>query len=239
MSISVQTLSSVPLFTGLPESVLEDVLKDCTLREIPAHSDLLRASTLPNHLIVILQGQLQLSDVAEDGRVIRMSFANPGDLVGLLSVIDDQPIVSNVSTSQASKLLLLPVARAKQLVFGNPAFSEQVMKLLARHIRRATDERRLLSLPNAFQRVFAQIFSLAQQVPPASTQTAALPKQHDIAVMVNTSRETVSRALQLLVKRGILVKDGHKIVIRQPEQLRQLATEGLPSNESSSGHSHE
>ena len=44
--------------------------------------------------------------------------------------------------------------------------------------------------------------------------------------MVNTSRETVSRALQMLVKNGILIKHGHRFVVQHTDQLKQLAASG-------------
>lgn len=231
MPIALQTLAGIPLFSGLPSEDLTEVLSEGQLRHLDAHSVLLQAHHQPTHLVIVLQGQLQIMDVAEDGRIIRVSFANPGDMVGLLSVIDEQAIVSNVASSMTTDLLLIPMPTARRIVFGQPAITERVMKLLVRHVRKATEERRLLSLPNAFQRVFAQIASLSQQATSVQDQVATLPKQHDIAVMVNTSRETVSRALQMLVKKGILVKEGHKIMIRQPEQLRQLASEGLAHGE--------
>lgn len=233
MPIALSTLTSIPLFSGLPAEALEEAISEGQTRHIPANTELLRAHTQPSHLVVVLKGQLQLLDVTADGRIIRVSFVNPGDLVGLLSVIDDQPIVSNVSSYAATDLLLIPMPIARRMVFSNVGMTERVLKLLARHIRKGTEERRLLSLPNAFQRVFAQIASLSQQSDqaPNTNAVASLPKQHDIAVMVNTSRETVSRALQLLVKRGILVKDGHKILIRKPDDLKQLANEGLDHNE--------
>jgi CRP/FNR family cyclic AMP-dependent transcriptional regulator len=40
------------------------------------------------------------------------------------------------------------------------------------------------------------------------------PTQQDIASMVNTSRETVSRALNEFQKRGLLRMDGKKVVLR-------------------------
>lgn len=231
MPIAFQTLAGVPLFNGLPYEDLNEVLNEGQVRHLEPHADLLHAHNQPTHLIIVLQGQLQIMDVAEDGRIISVSFANPGDMVGLLSVIDDQPLVSNVASSMTSDLLLIPMNTARRIIFSQPAITERVMQLLARHIRKSLEDRRLLSLPNAFQRVFAQIASLSQQASASQNQVAALPKQHDIAVMVNTSRETVSRALQMLVKKGILVKEGHKIVIRHPDQLRQLANEGLDDSE--------
>lgn len=231
MPIAFQTVTGIPLFSGLSPEDLVEVLNEGQLRHLPPHTELLHAHSQPTHLLIVLQGQLQIMDVAEDGRIIRVSFANTGDMVGLLSVIDDQPIVSNVSSAVATDILLIPLPTARRMLFANPAITERVLKLLARHIRKTTEERRLLSLPNAFQRVFAQIVSLSQPNEANATAVATLPKQHDIAVMVNTSRETVSRALQMLVKKGILVKEGHKIMIRQPDQLRQLANEGVPPHE--------
>jgi len=58
-------------------------------------------------------------------------------------------------------------------------------------------------------------------------QVHHVPRQQDIAAMVNTSRETVSRALQLLIKNGVLTKSGHQLHIQQSEALKKLAADGL------------
>jgi len=78
-------------------------------------------------------------------------------------------------------------------------------------------------LPNAFHRVFVQISLLSAS---ANAGVTNLPKQQDIANSVNTSRETVSRALQMLIKSGVLRKVGHQIVIKQAETLKKLAIDG-------------
>ena len=99
-----------------------------------------------------------------------------------------------------------------------------VFQQLAADVRRNTEQRQLLTLPNAFQRIFVQIIHLAEQSPDKTITN--LPKQHEIAAMVNTSRETVSRALQMLVKNGILIKQGHRFVVQHADQLKQLAATG-------------
>ena len=83
----------------------------------------------------------------------------------------------------------------------------------------------MLSLPNAFHRIFVQLNLLTKT---ASEQRSGniIPRQQDLANMVNTSRETVSRALQALIKHGVLTKSGHQIQIIQSELLHQLAQDG-------------
>ena len=38
--------------------------------------------------------------------------------------------------------------------------------------------------------------------------------------MVNTSRETVSRAMHVLVQRGVVEKDMRRLIVRMPDSLR-------------------
>ena len=59
-----------------------------------------------------------------------------------------------------------------------------------------------------------------------------LPKQHEIATFVNTSRETVSRAVQLLVKHGVISKDGRSIKVKKIDLLKEAAETGAEALES-------
>jgi DNA-binding transcriptional regulator YhcF (GntR family) len=49
-----------------------------------------------------------------------------------------------------------------------------------------------------------------------------LPTHQDIANMVNTSRETVTRALTALTQQGIVEKESHRLIIRDPDALQKL-----------------
>ena len=102
---------------------------------------------------------------------------------------------------------------------------ERLLKLLAASIRHSSTEKSMLSLPNAFHRVFVQIQQLSEGTA-AGQPLSHLPKQQELASIVNTSRETVSRALQLLVKSGVLAKVGHQVVIKEEGLLKRLASDG-------------
>ena len=39
--------------------------------------------------------------------------------------------------------------------------------------------------------------------------------------MVNTSRETVSRAIHMLIQRGVVEKDLRRLIVRRPDVLRE------------------
>ena len=58
-----------------------------------------------------------------------------------------------------------------------------------------------------------------------------VPRQQQIAIMLNTSRETVSRAITELVQSGVVEKDLRRLIVRKPEVLQQMASkaEGVPT----------
>lgn len=225
MPVSVSTLSVIPLFSDLDPSEIAAIANAATTRSYAAKQQILQGAVLFQHLIVVISGQVQSLDQAPDGRLIGLSHASAGDTIGWLPIIDGEPVKIDLSAATNTELLFIPAQVARTLATTRPIIAERVLKGLAANIRRLTNERLALTQPNAFQRIFVHILNLTGENTDAAKPTA-LPKQHEIAAMANTSRETVSRALQILVKNGILKKSGHTVVIQKQQALEQLANDG-------------
>lgn len=222
MPVDTKLISQLSLLRSLSSAQVDLLAQHGQVKRFPAFYGLLRHHTVPAFLLIVLRGQLQKTEVSEDGRITGISFINPGEVLDWLSVIDEAPIVSSVTPTQETDLLLIPIAIARQLLKESQTLTHAVLQQLAADLRRSTEQRQLLTLPNAFQRIFVQIVQLAEQAP--DEKSTNLPKQHEIAAMVNTSRETVSRAIQMLVKNGILIKNGHRFLVQGTDQLRRLAS---------------
>lgn len=227
MTVDQLLISHLPLFCDLPDDAQALLSSSAQIKRFPVPQLIMAHHTTPAFVIVVLRGQLQKTEVAEDGRITGICFVNPGEVLDWLSVIDAAPIVLSVSTTQETELLLIPMNVVRQLLREHSSLAISVLQQLAHDLRKNIEQRQMLTLPNAFQRIFVQIVHLADQS--ADSKSANLPKQHEIAAMVNTSRETVSRAIQMLVKNGILVKHGHRFVVQHSDQLKQLAAAGTQS----------
>jgi CRP-like cAMP-binding protein len=100
-----------------------------------------------------------------------------------------------------------------------------MLKHLAQKIQRDSEFRALLSINNTSKRIYAYLMLVQKAKEPEPGAPAVvenLPTHQDIANMVNTSRETVTRALLALVQQGIVQKDSHRLIIRDPEALKKL-----------------
>lgn len=228
MAVDISLLDQFSFLKDLPLEVKQSVASHAQAKRYPSQHLVMSHHTTPAFWVLVLRGQLQMTEVAEDGRITGIGLVNPGQVLDWLSIIDGAPIIHSLNTTQETDLLLVPIALARDLLVRERSLASHVLAQLAKDVRRVTEQRQILTLPNAYQRVFVQIIQLAEQS--SGHNIANLPKQHEIAAMVNTSRETVSRAIQMLIKNGILVKNGHRFVIQGTDQLRRLAAMGNAVN---------
>lgn len=233
MPIALETAANIPLFKGLDQETLTTVAKLMSSRTYLSHDIVIRKGDAADHLAFLLAGKLQVVDVTEDGREIGIHFISPGAYFGELSVIDGQPRSASVVSVKTSDVAFLPSTQARALIFHRPLIAERFLTHFAQIVRASSRQRTLLSIPNAFQRVFAQLQQFVRDTNEGQV-IEGLPKQHEIAIMVNTSRETVSRALHTLMKMNILEKKGTILIVNRPEQLRNAANVGLDDMPSAS-----
>jgi len=226
MAVSVDLIKQFPFFQGLPDLDLQTIAQNTQLGAAKQGQEILARGSLVSFLTFVVSGKIQSTEIADDGRVIGITVLVPGDIIGCLTLADGQPVTNSLRTLEDSQMLLVPMALAKNLLISQPLIAQRVMHLLAQSVRHSIKERSMLSLPNAFHRIFVQLNLLVNNSS-AQRQIHHVPRQQDIAAMVNTSRETVSRALQLLIKNGVLTKSGHQLHIQQSEALKKLAADGL------------
>jgi CRP/FNR family cyclic AMP-dependent transcriptional regulator len=172
----------------------------------------------------LLEGRLQGVDFTVDGREVGLYFVEPGGYYGELAIIDGKPGAEFVIALAKSRVALLPREYARKLIFANPHIAEVLLLNLAERVRSGTAQRTILSLPNVFQRLCAQLLLLggnASLIPHA-------PTHQELAIMINTSRETVTRSFQLLQSQNILQRDGNSLKIIDKRYLDGILNGDIP-----------
>lgn len=226
MAVLVERITQFNLFKNLPISTLESIATNVEFMRVEEKTDLLRRGAQPNSIIFLESGQLQISDLASDGRVIGIRLMNAGDVFGHLPLVDGLPVNCVIRSSRSAGILLWNLSHARASIGKTPELMTRIASLLAIDFRRAISDKGLLSVSNAYHRIFIHIHALTNEGGRGNASTQ-LPNQKEIASVVNTSRETVSRALQLLIKGGVLGKAGHELVVHKAELLEKLAIDGL------------
>jgi CRP/FNR family cyclic AMP-dependent transcriptional regulator len=223
MSIHVNFLKRFALLRDLPAASLEEIAALMTMRTVARRGVALQKGEAGQGLGFLLEGHLQGVDFTLDGREVGLYFVNPGDYFGELPVADRLPPPEFVIALAKSEILTLPQDAARRLLFSTPAIAEQVVLRLAKRVRTATEQRNLLSLPNPMQRLCAQLLLMCEG---DAHEIAHAPTHQELAIMINTTRETVTRNFQVLQSRRLLLREGERITLAQAATLQQLAEGG-------------
>lgn len=222
MPILIPILQGLRLFDQLPLEKLAQIANHMSERRADRREVIIRRGEVGAGLGFLIEGRLQTVNFTLDGKEVGTDFIENGDFFGELSVIDGRPAPEYVIAVAPSRVAVLDRDRARELMFSTPAGAEAVATRLAERMRRAASHRAMLALPSSFQRVCAQLALMAQHREGALV--IAMPPTHqEIAIMVNTSRETVTRTLQFLQTMKVVSRAGSDLLVSQPDVLQQAA----------------
>ena len=216
-------LRKIPLLENLTDEEMLRVRADIRVREYARREVVLQKGGAGDSLLFLLSGQLQVLDITEDGRAIGLRMLVPGDFFGEIAVINGSMRTASVVALTPVLIALLPRATALHLFSHSPSVANQMLRFLAEKVQRDSQFRALLSINNTSKRIYSFIDLLKEKAPGDVEVVENLPTHQDIANMINTSRETVTRTLLLLAQQGIIKKGTHRLIIMNPEALKKLA----------------
>ncbi|MEW9585696.1 Crp/Fnr family transcriptional regulator [Paraburkholderia sp. DGU8] len=173
-------------------------------------------------LMLVISGQLRTSTLSEDGREIPVRTVNVGQSVGEEPILLNSSIHGNIVAVRKSTVALFSRAHARQL-FDEPNVARALNSSMAGRVMHLVERHALQGLSRADARISAVIESTIGNSEKDESPLIELPNQATIAAMAKVSRETVSRVLKSLTARGVIVKEGRRIRVRDRDTLHRLA----------------
>lgn len=214
---TVQLLQKVPIFSDLNGEIVADLGKRVWQRTAEAGSVIVSQEEQGDALFVIASGKVKVVLYGETGREIILSMLGAGDFFGEMSLLDRQPRSANVVAVAESQLLGLDREAFQTHLTAHPSTGLAILAEMSRRLRHADEVIGNLALLDVYARVARVIRDLAQkQGEPVEggLLVRGRPTQQEIAGLIGTSRETVSRALNDFTRRGLLEMSGKQILVR-------------------------
>ena len=210
-SSPLEILRSVPILSGVPESDLVALASACRDRTFPAGQIILRQDAPGDSLYVLIDGQVKVVLIGEDGREVILSVLGAGAVFGEMSLLDDAPRSAHVIAMTHCSALTLHRAAFHERLRASPDLCMALLAALSSRLRRADDRIRALSLLDVNGRV---AHLLLQQAADAGSDTFPRRLTHQtMAELIGASRETVSRTLRHLTDRGVISIARRQVVL--------------------------
>lgn len=161
---------------------------------LPAGRVLHRQGESAGGLVIVLDGQVQLTVAIGDGQEMTLAVVDPGGIVGIVSTVDGGPHTATATTVSECRVALVGRRDLHDLMTHDAAVSSLLVHQLAGHLRQA--DARLLQRcsESTLARVVARLRDLWGRVGGERIETT----QQELADWVGSSRESTARALASL-----------------------------------------
>jgi CRP/FNR family cyclic AMP-dependent transcriptional regulator len=211
---ALDTLRNIPLFSSVRDADLEAIASLLIERRFPRHKTIVEEGLPGDYMYILCEGRVQVSKLSDDGREKILEFLEDGDFFGEMSLLDNAPRSASVRALADTRILALSRADFLAVLRRSPDLAMAVIQELTRRLRRVDDQASSLSFQRVEERTKGLLTRLAKEDPQHTGRrvTPALTHQQ-IADMIGTSRETVTRALKLLKEHGWLEQEGKKYVL--------------------------
>ena len=167
-----------------------------------------------NALFILLNGRARVLTADNRGREVILAILRPGDYIGEMSLIDNEPHSATVRAEVQTDVLMLGRMEFARCLPENTSMSYAVMRGLAQRLRHANRMIESLALIDVYGRVARALLEFATREEDGELVVREKLSRQDIAKMVGASREMVSRVMKDLEERGLIrtQEDGFIVV---------------------------
>ena len=221
-----EILARAGIFQGVEPSAVSTLIRQLQPVDFPRGHTVFAEGEPGDRLYIIVSGKVKIARRSPDGRENLLTILGPPDMFGELSVFDPGPRTSSVVTITAVRAVSMDRAVLRAWIAERPQIAEQLLRVLARRLRRTNNNLADLIFTDVPGRVAKQLLQLAQRF--GSIDGGQLRVTHDLtqeelAQLVGASRETVNKALADFASRGWLRLEGKSVVILDRERLARRA----------------
>ena len=204
MLSNLELIRRVPLFSTLT-AVQAELVAHAVVKQRYRRGDLIvEQGKKSNFLAILLTGRARVVTTDERGREVILATLHPGDYLGEMSLIDNQPHSASVRADIQTDVLLLGRSEFARCLPENNSMAYAVMRGLVQRLRQADRKIESLALMDVYGRVARVLTEAATEVAPGTWVIPGKVSRQDVAKMIGASREMVSRVLKDLEERGFI-----------------------------------
>src|SRR3989442_5398296 len=144
MVSNLELIRRVPLFSMLTANQAESVADAVVKRRFKRGEPIVEQGKKSNALSIILTGRARVITADTRGREVILATLQPGDYVGEMSLIDDEPHSATVRAEIQTDALILGRLEFARCLPENSSMAYAVMKGLVQRLRHA--DRKIESL---------------------------------------------------------------------------------------------
>jgi CRP/FNR family transcriptional regulator len=218
-------IGSIPFFEELPNEQIEDLSMIITDQVFDRGQIIFSEGDDGNGFYVVVSGRVKIFKLSPEGKEQILHIFGPGDPFGEVAVFAGQHFPANAEAMESSRIFFFPRESFSDLIKNNPSLALNMLAILSKRLRRFANLIDDLSLKEVPGRLAAHLLYLSGQAEGTEQLELNITKTQ-LASLLGTIPETLSRILGKMSKQGLIESDGRRIKILDREALEELAESG-------------
>ena len=224
----MEYLKQVPLFSDLPAEVLKRIDAVVLERNYKKGESIFLEGEPGEGLHFVRTGRVKIVKTAEDGREHIIKFLKAGEIFAEVLLFNHLPYPAASVAVEDSRVGLIRNEDLEKLILENNALALLLIRSLSQRLLYAQQKIKELALQDVPARTAELLLRLSREQgirDAAGKPLLELPEsRQELAGLMGTSRETLSRTLSDFKRRKWISMEGNRIVLLQEEQLLELSS---------------
>ena len=218
-------ISKALLFNGLPAEQIEELAKICIDQKYEKGRELFSEGTVAKGFYLVVTGKIKIYKLSLEGKEQILHIFGKGEIFGEVPVFTGGNYPANAEAIEPVRALFFPRTSFTELIGREPAIAVNLLGILSQRLRRFTNLIEDLSLKEVPGRLAAYLIYLGERSESRQNLELEITKAQ-LASLLGTIPETLSRILAKMAQQGIISVEGRKISVLDRKALESLAAGG-------------
>jgi CRP/FNR family transcriptional regulator, cyclic AMP receptor protein len=220
---TARLLGRVPLFADLSERALVELAQVAVPRSYEPGQSVFREGDSGDTCYVVRGGCVRVTRRHSDGRVITLAELRPGEMFGELAMFGGETRSASVEALEPTRALAILSRDLRRIIAQHPDIAVKMLEALANRLRDANERLARQSFQTVAGRVASALLSQVKARSDGDEAERGIvieATQAEIAQLAGASRESASRFLAKLERAGLITTGRGRVVVHEPESLR-------------------
>jgi CRP/FNR family transcriptional regulator len=222
----LEYLKSIPVFAELPEQQLQVIHHNTLERSFEKGAAIFWEGEAGEGFHYVKSGKVKIVKLSDDGREHIIKILIAGEIFAEVLLFNSQPYPATAVAVENSRVGIIRNTDLEKLVLDNNLLALQLIKALSQRLLYAQQKIKNLALHDVTARTAEVLLRLSSEqgtkTGVGSVEIDLDMSRQELANLVGTTRETVTRTLSSLRKDGVIDFNGNRIQIVDREYLMKI-----------------
>lgn len=227
--ISLDTLSAIKIFHGLPVSALKTVSAATRWRLLPKNTHIFSQGGAGTHVHIVIKGAVRIAQSGYDGSQAILCFIGPGEIFGVEALFIDDCYRADAITLTETFEARWRKSEFLNLLHKYPKIGINLVRIIGKRLQESQERMCELATQRAERRLAHVVLRLASQAGHSTIDgtTIQFPlKRKDVADIAGTTLETACRFLASWEKAGLITTNNRQMTLCRSSEILRIAEDG-------------